>query len=312
MSLELHHLRCFVAVAEELHFRRAARRVGLTQPTLSHQIAQLEGRLGVKLLERSQRQVALTDAGSTLLCGARKILREVDTVVDKTRRSGGAVKNTLTIGYLEYMNLAFLAPTLRRMQEKYPDIEVSCRDEPLLEQLASLEEGTIDVCFPVLRGLPMIEAIHPSFVRRPLLDGEWMLVVPAKHRLASLEKIAVAELARERLIMFARHLGPPSFDWLIGLCADAGFRATVAYETSQPSMGLALVEEGVGVYVVASYVLRDLPPTLVARPLTGFDNHLTVGAVWREDNRSETLKAFLDVLGPGSKRKKPTVKRRSA
>ncbi|WP_407530105.1 LysR family transcriptional regulator [Methylobacterium oryzisoli] len=288
--MNLRRLRAFLALADELNFRRAAERVAVTQPALSQQIKELEDELGATLFERDRRHVGLTRAGEALLGPVREAMDRLDAAFADVRRLGLATDRTLRLGYVEYMNLPFLAGSLRLMRERYPGIVIEPHELYSAAVVSALAERRIDL------GFAFAPLDHPDLALRPLVTGCWMLVLPADHRLAALSPVAVAELAGERLILFARHLNPPLHDALMVNLASAGPEPNVVYRTAQGQLGPSLVAEGVGLFVVASYILRELPTGLVARPLAGFDNRLPLAAVWRGDHRTPAVRAFLDVL----------------
>lgn len=290
MAVDLPKLRLFLAVAEELHFRRAARRLGLSQPALSHQIARLEEDLGVKLLDRSRQHVELTEAGRTLQKGAGPLLIELDRVAEETRRIGGAARRRLVLGYVEYMNLPFLPTALRTLHKDHPDAEIEHRELYPVEALAALGERTIDI------GFALAPINRPDLVTRTVLIGRWMVVLPSAHPLAALPVVPLADLKSEPLILFARHINPPMHDWWLAQCRAAGFEPRIAYRTAQAHVGPHLVLGGVGAFLVGSYVLHELPAGTVARPLSGFDNTLEIQAAWRPDNNAPLVRAFRAVL----------------
>lgn len=289
MTVDVRQLQLFVAVAEELHFRRAARRMGLTQPALSHQIAQLEERLEVRLFDRSSRHVELTAAGRTLLDGARRVLSEVQRTVDDTRRVGGASEKRLVLGYVEYMNIPFLATALRALGEKHPDVVVEHRELYSTEAVAALAERTIDV------GFVWLPIDQPNLVARQVIEGEWIVILPEDHRLAVHEEIPTKELAGEPLILFARHLNPPLADIVDEKFRAAGFEPRVVYRTAQALLGPTLVAEGLGLFVCGSYVPRELPAGVTMRRISGFDP-IRIAAAWRSDNASKALRTFREIL----------------
>ena len=291
--MNLRRLRSFVAVAEELSFRRAAVRVGISQPALSQQIRELEEELGgVALFGRDRRGVALTDAGEVLLGPACEAIAILDAAFANVRRLGSAAARTLRLGYVEYMNLPFLAPALRVLAERHPEISVEPHEAYSAAVVAGLAERRLDL------GFAFLPVGHPELATRPLLVGRWMLVMPAAHPLATGEAAPAPALAGERLILFARHLNPPLHDALVAaLTAGIGAEPDIAYRTAQAHLGPSLVGEGIGLFVVASYVLRALPAGLAARPISGLDGPaLPLGAVWRGDGRTAAVRAFLDAL----------------
>ena len=291
--MNLRRLRAFLAVADELIFRRAGARVAVTQPALSQQIRELEEELdGVALFERDKRHVALTEAGRVLLDPAREALTRLDGAFAEVRRFGSAAARTLRLGYVEYMNLPFLAPALRRLSEASPEIVVEPNELHSAGVLAALAEKALDL------GFAFLPVAHPDLAARGLLVGNWMLVLAEAHPHARREVVPVAALETERLVLWARHLNPPLYDSLLAAMSAgmAGAEPNVVYRTAQAHLGPSLVAEGIGLFVIASYILRELPPGLVSRPLAGFDNRLPLAAVWRGDGRTPAVRAFLDAL----------------
>lgn len=287
--MELRHLRSFIAVCETLHFRRAATRVGVTQPALSHHIAALEQALGVTLLSRSRRHVEVTEAGAVFLETAKATLELLDAGAKETQRIGRSATHRLRFGYLEYINLPFIGRALRRLGEHYPDVEVESVEMDPSQVLDALAQRTIDV------GMTFHPVKVPTLKARKVVTGRWVVVLPEKHALARGADVPLARLSDERLIIFSRKLNPPTYDWFMQQCRAAGFEPKVAFHTTQALLGPTLVAEGVGVFIVGSYVLRELPPGVVTRPLSGFDNRLEFALAWRADDRSRPLRAFLDV-----------------
>jgi DNA-binding transcriptional LysR family regulator len=288
--MDLRRLRSFVAVADELSFRRAAERVAVTQPALSHRIRELEEELGAALFERDRRGVSLTEAGAALLEPARGAIEAVDAAFAEVRRLGARAAHTLRLGYVEYMNLPFLAPTLRLLSERHPEIRMEPRELYSAQVLEALAERRLDL------GFAFLPIEHPDLASRPILEGRWMIALPGDHRLAALAEVLIAALRGERLVLFARHLNPPLHDHLMAILSGAGFAPEVVYRTAQAQLGPDLVAQGVGLFVHASYVVREPPAGVVVRPLGGFDNRLRLAAVWRGDGRTPAVRACLEAL----------------
>ncbi|WP_394838649.1 LysR family transcriptional regulator [Pendulispora rubella] len=287
--MEIRHLRSFLAIAAELHFGRAARRVGITQPALSQQLRQMERELGTRLVGRTP-SVALTDSGRVLAEHGEALMARWCDALEATRRAGQTVRPRLRIGFLEYVNPPFLAATLRALREAVPEVIVETRNLYSREVVAGLVEGTLDI------GLTTSPVEHPTLALRPLLEGKWLVAMPARHPLRRHDTVPVEALRDAPLVFSDRQVNPPIYDWLIAQFVRAGVEPRIAYTTTQPQIGLDLVVEGVGLYVVASYVLRQVPDGIVTRPLTGFDTAMRLSAVWRADDKRPTVRAFLDAL----------------
>jgi DNA-binding transcriptional LysR family regulator len=286
--VEFRQLTYFIAVAEEAHFRRAARRVAISQPALSHQIAHLEAELGVQLFDRSRRHVELTKAGQVFLRAAKKLLADLDGAVERARQAG-ASQRRLYLGYPEYIGSEYIGPALRRLSEAAPEVEVETRDVPYEEAVNRVLAGRLDV------GLTFAPVTDAELASRPVMHGRWTVVMPQDHALATLGEVPLALLASERFVFFERSQNPRVYDLFVQLCREAGFVPRIVYHTAQARNGPALVANGLGVFVAGSYVLEDcVPPKVVTRPLTGFDNRIVICLAWRADNRSFALRAFLD------------------
>ncbi|MDC3961832.1 LysR family transcriptional regulator [Polyangium jinanense] len=288
--MELRHLRAIVAIAEELHFRRAARRLAITQPTLSEQLAQLEAELDVRLVDRTRRLVRLTEAGDVFVAGARRTLADLDQTSRETREAGLRASQRLRIGYNPYLNLPAVAKALGVMAERHPEIELILSDVASDEIAAGLVERTLDFGFTAHR----VE--QPSLARRRVATGVWCVIVPRTHRLAKEERVALGDLAEERLLFFARDLGPRMYDWLMDQCNRAGFAPRVVYHVAQPPMGVALVKEGVGLLLKPIYKGYELPGDLSAVRVDELTADVHIDAVWRANEKSPSLRAFLAAL----------------
>src|SRR3954469_15451673 len=175
--IELRHLRYFVAVAEELHFGRAARRLGITQPPLSLQIQRLEAELGVGLFERTKRRVQLTPAGRTLLEESRNVIAEFSGALDATRRAALGETGSLTVAFAASVMFLSLPKIIRRFREQFPGVRLELPELSTGLQIAALRTGDIDVGF--LRESPTDDAILTETVMRERL----VLALSKRHEL---------------------------------------------------------------------------------------------------------------------------------
>lgn len=285
--MELKLLKSFHAVAELLHFRRAADRVGLTQPALSQHIARLEADLGVRLFERDRRVVKLTLAGETLRDETQSPLQQLDHALESARRAGGLREKTLRVGQMHYISHTFLPPAIQSLQRARPDVLVELLEMPPAETPTAVREGRIDIGFglsPTLR--------VDDLVKREVVRGHWAVWVPKGHAFAALRDVPLELLRREPLILFARDLNPHAYDFLTGLLTHGGVRPRVVHHIQQPHHGVPLVLQGLGCFVVGSYVIDGARGAVMKR-ISGFDNDLRVTALWRPDGRTALLRPFL-------------------
>ncbi len=288
--MELRQLRYFQAAAEELHFQRAARRVNLSQPALSHQIKRLEEEVGVILIDRSRNHVALTPAGEAFLMRAREILTACHAALREARDIGGAEPEVLRIGYVEFINLGAVARSIAAFRAADPDRKVEQRDLHSAEAYAAVKEREIDVGFGVL------PVTHPTLKFRKVADGWWGVLIAEEHAWAAQESLPIAELDGAPLILFDRALNPPLYDSWMTRFAEAGIAPNIVFTTKQVQTALTMVLDGGGLFLVASYVVHPVPAGFRLLRLTGFDNQIAVGAAWHEDNKTKLLADYLALL----------------
>lgn len=300
-SMELRHLRYFITVAEELHFGRAAMRLGIAQPPLSTQIRDLEHEIGVRLLSRSHRRVELTDAGRVFLDGARRTLALVDATVKEAQRTHRGELGLLRLGFVSSATYTTLPQLMRAFRERYPDVRTQLEATTTSEQVLALRSGSLDI--GLLR-LPRGELCDPALDSRIIADEPLMALLPAEHP-AVAAQVALGKLAQEPFILYPRADNPRIYDTIIGVCRAAGFSPRIAQESGSMQAMTALVASGIGVaLVIAPLGIRDTPDA-VFRPLAGADVPAwSLALAWRRANDlAPTVRAFLaaadDVLNGG-------------
>jgi DNA-binding transcriptional LysR family regulator len=288
--MELRHLYYFVAVAEELHFGRAAQRLRIAQPPLSQQIQKLEEELGVQLFRRTKRRVELTEAGQVFLQEARQALAQVEQAVTAARRAGRGEIGRLAVGFVGSASYEILPTMIRRFHECFPDVELVLREATTSQQIRALHEGRIHVGLlrpPVSGDALVIE----SFLVEPLIAA-----LPETHALAGQPAVSLQELAHERYITFPRHLGPGLYDQIISVCQQAGFSPEITQEAVQMQTILGLVATGIGVALIPASA-RNLRSAGVAySELQGVQSGVEMALAWRKDDASPSLQAFLKVV----------------
>ena len=286
--MELRHLRYFVAVAEELHFGRAAARLGIAQPPLSRQIQDLERELGFALFERSRPRVGLTAAGSVLAAHARAVLEAIDVGVREARRTSLGEQGRVSVGYPSSLAHSGLTELLRAFRARFPAVEVALQPLATSDVIATLKRNQLDVGF--VRGPLEDPALTIERVRREAL----VLALPAQHRLAAKKRIALASIAAEPFVFFARERAPAFFDLLISLCREAGFSPRVVQEAPQTDV-LSLVAAGFGISLGPASVLEARRPDLVLRPIIGSPTTELLIA-WRAGDTSPALHQFVELV----------------
>src|SRR5687768_4355925 len=200
--MELRHLRYFVAVAEELHFGRAAVRLHIAQPPLSMQIKQLEGELGFRLFQRTNRKVEITQAGALFLDDVRELLAELDRSVASAKRVARGESGWLGIGFVGSATYAVLPAALQRFRKDHPDVELVLRELVTAKQAQALREGRIHV------GLARPAIDEEGIDSEVILHEPLVAALPDSHRLARKAGIRVEDLAAEPFILFPRNPKP--------------------------------------------------------------------------------------------------------
>jgi DNA-binding transcriptional LysR family regulator len=285
MDFDARLWRSFTTVADELHYGRAADRLHITQPALSRQIRDLELALGVRLFDRTSRRVVLSQAGQAVLGQARRVLTESDRAVRLARLAAHGEKGELAIAALPAAALGVLPAIIRAYRGAHPAIGVRIGESFDDEQLTALTAGRIDAGF--LRAA----AAPPGIRLQTLLTEPVMAGLPADHRLARRDRIALSELAAEPFVFFPRHRSVLAYDEFIASCRAAGFSPAIAQEASGIS-ALGLVAAGLGVTVVAaSYQALSLEGVRFV-PIAG--HQLTLQVAWAADNTNTALPAFLE------------------
>jgi DNA-binding transcriptional LysR family regulator len=286
--MELRHLRYFTAIAEERHFGRAAERLGIAQPPLSKQLQDLERELGYPLVDRSRRPIALTAAGQTLFDHTRNLLAAVEVAVRETRRAGAGHSGKLAIGYLSSLAYSGLTQLLRAFRERSPDVAIEVRELPPADQIEALKRGDLDVGF--VRA-PLLE---PELASENVRTEKLVLALPADHRLAIRDRIALSAVAREPFVFFPRDRGPGFFDLLIGFCRDSGFTPQIVQEAPQIDV-LALVAAGFGLSILPESVREQRRADIVLRPLIGSPS-TELRLVWRSGDATPAVARFIETV----------------
>ena len=292
--MELRHLRYFVAVAEELHFGRAAQRLQIAQPPLSQQIRKLEHELRATLFDRTKRRVELTGAGRLFLERARVILESADRAVTEAQRMARGELGQIRIGIMSAAMLDIFPRVFRKFAESWPDVEIQLLQRSSQEQLGMLVDGTLDLSFADLgAGQSQFRASGVALEVRPVTHERLVVALPPEHRLAARRAIALRDLAAEPWIMLPRQPRTGFYDQIVGLCQLAGFSPRIVRESEQLPTVLTLVASGFGVALVPDCLLRVWEGDVAFRPLAepAFTN---VTMSWRRDNRTPALAAMVE------------------
>ncbi|WNI26821.1 LysR family transcriptional regulator [Streptomyces sp. ITFR-16] len=288
--MELRHLSAFVAVAEELHFGRAAKRLQMAQPPLSQQIRRLEKELGVQLFERNTRSVRLTGAGESFLQPVRTVLDDLDTAVRAARAAGRGEFGRVGIGFAGASSHDTLPRLTRAVRAAHPAIELVMTGQTYANvALARVADGSLDL------GFVRLPVTQPGVAHRVIDEEELVCALPFDHPLAGLESVPLAELAGEPFVSFPANTGSTVRDAMVGACEAAGFNPRVVQEAPDSYTIMALVAAGVGVTLTVTSVQHIQQNGLVYRRLAGPPIRRQAALAWRADNPSAALRAVLAV-----------------
>ncbi|HFO1397482.1 LysR substrate-binding domain-containing protein [Pseudomonas aeruginosa] len=291
--MELRHLRYFIAVAEELHFGRAAERLGISQPPLSQQIQALEEEIGARLFERTNRCVELTDAGRLFLDESRQVLAQVDKAVLLARRAHLGELGELKIGFTSSAPFTSTIPSsIHAFRKAYPDVHLDLQEMSSRQVLKALLEESLQV--GVIRPLALPDAVHwVELFREPLVA-----VLRADHPLAagSEDGLAIAALAEEPFVFFPRSYGTGLYDQVIALTRQAGFSPRIAQEASEAMTIIGLVSAGLGVSILPASFRRTRVDGVVYRTLSDPEATTAVWLVRRQNEGSPLALSFIDLV----------------
>jgi DNA-binding transcriptional LysR family regulator len=287
--MDTRRLRYFVAVAEELHFGRAAERIGIAQPPLTQQIQKLEASLGCQLFVRG-RKTQLTEAGRVLLAQARLLLEEMDRAVDATRRAARGETGRLAIGVPPSVMLTALPSAIRRYRERYPEVAFTLHELSTSAIEEAVRGGRIDLGF-LREAQP-----GPPLVCEQLCSEPLVAVLPAAHPLARRRTLHLGALSAEPFVFFPRRLGPAFHDRLAACCTAAGFTPRIAQEATQWQTIVALVEAGMGVSLAPAGVRKFGWRGVATVPVPGAKTAIFMCR--RDEEPSPAVFCFLSLVKP--------------
>ena len=288
--MELRQLRSLVTLADERHFTRAAAHLHIAQPALSQQIRRLEDEVGIALVDRTTRHVALTSAGERLVARARRALAEVDAATEELSELSGIRTGRVVIGAMRSTGPFDLSALLAAFHSRHPGVELVVREDPSEVMLHHLHADALDVAFLAVNRIDP----GPDIELHPLLSEPLVALLTPGHRLARRRRLAMAELRDERFVVFGE--GGSLRRIVVQGAREAGFEPQIAFESTERQRIRAMVSHGLGVALVpASEVEYDGPP-VAAIPVRRPELARDVTLAWRAGRRhSPAARAFLDL-----------------
>jgi DNA-binding transcriptional LysR family regulator len=286
---ELRHLRYVVAVAEELNFTRAAAREGVSQQVLSAQIRQLEEELGVRLFDRSTREVRVTDAGAELAQRGRALLSEVECLWEDVRRHGSCEAGVLRLGYGRSAAFDTAPRLVAAMAEAHPDVRIEVSELPSPDLPQALRDGRIDVA--LVRWTADTDGLFVQELGRHAAG----VVLRTGDALADRAELELGELAERALLLHERAALPAHYDAVLAACVAAGFTPRIVTPRLPFDPTFADVAEGRGVLLASASVRASLPPGLRWVPLAGDALEQRIDLLWSPAHTVPARDAFLAV-----------------
>ena len=284
--IEFRHLHYFVAVAETLHFGRAAEKLNLAQPPLSQQIRQLEGILGYPLFLRNTRSVRLTPAGEVYLERTRRLLQSADRDIREMRQVAQGQMGSLHVGFVGSAMLTRLPSTLRAYRESFPSVDLQLSERYSAGVAAGLEDGTLDV--GILRDADPSTALHIE----TLYEEAFVALLPAHHPLANKRSISPAALRGEPFVYHPRSASIRAFEKPLSICESFGFRPRIAQEATHWLTIMRLVATGIGVSIAPACVRQIISTETVCVALRGVSVVSQVEIAWRKGDDRPMIERF--------------------
>jgi DNA-binding transcriptional LysR family regulator len=284
---ELRHLRYFIAVAEELNFSRAATRLHMAQPPLSVAIRQLEQELGTDLFQRTTREVRLTEAGRAFLDGARRTLEEADRAVAAAKRADAGELGQLKVAFSWSARFETLPALGRAFRAQHPDVQLLTQEMWNADMDSALRSGATDVA------VSLCPELAPDIADEVIRTEKVVVILAGKHSLADEQAISLRSLADDEFVLFPRELAPRLHDVMVGICRHAGFEPKIRSESFHTGWDLLLLADVPVVAIAPRSVAGELPEGVVAVPLSEPADALETRLLWRDEDPSPTVRAFL-------------------
>ncbi|WP_114226550.1 MULTISPECIES: LysR substrate-binding domain-containing protein [Sphingomonas] len=296
--MELRHLRYFVQVAQDLHFARAARHLGISQPPLSQQIRALEDELGVRLLERTSRSVALTPAGRLFLDEARTTLAQADHAVTIARRAAAGELGELSIGFnASAPFVPRVARAIHDFRQAFPDVHLNLCEKGGPAQIEAVAERTLDVGFLRRSGPP---PLPEGVTAVSLLTERLFVAMRPDHRFAERSELTLADLQGEPMLVYALDRSGGFTQEFMAMLADAGIRPHVAQTVAEISTMFGLAAAGLGITVLAESLCALQSANLVYRPLSDPRAVTGMWLIHQSDDITIPSRNFLRIAGAAS------------
>lgn len=289
-QIELRHLHYFRVLAEELHFRKAAERLFISQPGLTRQIKQMEEIYSTALFERGKRTVRLTEAGKYLKNEVDLLFTHIGNIHTQMERIAEGKLTTLKLGFIGSAVQTILPELLARLKSKQPLIEINLHELSNEVQMEMLQKNELDFGFVRTENFPLHILSHP------ISTEHFALVVPKDHPLKRKKKISLLDFKDESFILFSKQYSSSYYDLVMSIFRDHQFEPTVALRTVNALTIFNLVSQGLGIAIVPSSLKKGYNADVDFIELTHIPQRTTLYLAWNDTNRNPGLQAFIDIM----------------
>lgn len=285
--MDIHELRSFIVLAEQLHFGRAARALHLSQPALTKQIRKMEEELGVALFERGRHGTRLTPLGESWLTQARRVMASFEQLLESGRNLATGRAGRLRIGF-GFTTLDVVPRVVVRLREAIPSVEVLLQDMSSAEQAEALREGEIDIAFMRLPLPP-----GGGFQSMPVIKDRLALVTP---RLGAGKRLRLAECGKAPFVVISKSRSPGFYSHMLSLCAAEGFHPRIVQEVLETTTALAMVRAGMGYSILPESLSTHSAAGVQLHRIPDMKSIWTVSAVWHKRDGNPMIPVFLKML----------------
>jgi len=289
-QLELRHFNYFLAVAEELHYRKAAEKLCISQPGLSRQIKQMEEILGTPLFVRNKKKVSLTAAGTYLKSEVEFIVNHLAVTQKQLKLIAEGSIGELRIGFLGSAMQTVIPELLVSLRHHFPDIKTSLEELSNTAQVNALLKDSLDLGFVRLARVPDELAI------KTILYDSFSLVLPASHPMTPTNFTSVEQLANEDFILFSQEYSPLYFDTIMSICEDAGFTPKISHKSVHAQTIFRLVENNLGISIVPSSLQYGFKLGVKFIELKEIAQKAELSVIWKKENRNPTIAQTLKLI----------------
>jgi DNA-binding transcriptional LysR family regulator len=289
MTVELRHIRYFLAVAQERHFTKAAAKVGIGQPPLSQQIKDLEAEVGAALFHRSAHGAELTEAGKAFLAGVREMPLIAERATMAARRAARGELGSLRVGFTSTATFNVVVPSaIRNFRRAYPEIYLTLEEANTTRLVAGLREGTLDAVF-LRPGTPDTGELQ----LRRLSDEPMVVALPKRHPAAGRQEIDLALLKDDPFLLFPREIAPTIYDTIVDACRKAGFEPIIGQVAPHFTSIVNLVAAELGVSIVPASMMQVRVTGIAYRRIAGQSPTTRLALAYRQGETSPVVRNFI-------------------